>query len=184
MRLTGSSPLARGLRPPKISSSLLIRIIPARAGFTIRPARGVFGAGDHPRSRGVYTMMAALRVVLPGSSPLARGLRREDHHVAARRGIIPARAGFTCCMLERLASHVGSSPLARGLPSLDRVKNDAKRIIPARAGFTRVGAALVFGGRDHPRSRGVYLTTGSKEGPGGGSSPLARGLLGQSSART
>ena len=50
----GSSPLARGLRPPQPRLRLLRRIIPARAGFTRRDPPGA------PRR--------------PGSSPLARGL--------------------------------------------------------------------------------------------------------------
>ena len=50
-------------------------IIPARAGFTTYAAVRGQDHGDHPRSRGVY-MGRLLRVgLLPGSSPLARGLR-------------------------------------------------------------------------------------------------------------
>ena len=52
----GSSPLARGLRPPPRTRTRPARIIPARAGFT--EIRRVFEAlrTDHPRSRGVYPM--------------------------------------------------------------------------------------------------------------------------------
>ena len=71
---TGSSPLARGLLTTPSSPPRCARIIPARAGFTRRLARGRPGRADHPRSRGVYGM-AALRPSSPtGSSPLARGL--------------------------------------------------------------------------------------------------------------
>ena len=49
-------------------------------------------------------------------------------------------------------------------------------IIPARAGFTRQVVDQFFGGRDHPRSRGVYCGTRSTTGSTTGSSPLARGL--------
>ena len=56
VRAEGSSPLARGLHLARPADDLLHRIIPARAGFTVRR---LGSAGD-----GV------------GSSPLARGLRR------------------------------------------------------------------------------------------------------------
>ena len=50
----GSSPLARGLparRPPRV---LAVRIIPARAGFTLCSSMYYVAVPDHPRSRGVY----------------------------------------------------------------------------------------------------------------------------------
>ena len=54
----GSSPLARGLPPPENGCEWGIRIIPARAGFTIRAIITNNGTTDHPRSRGVYHMTA------------------------------------------------------------------------------------------------------------------------------
>ena len=50
---------------------------------------------DHPRSRGVYQSGAVLSDHLSGSSPLARGLPVDVDGDQRRRGIIPARAGFT-----------------------------------------------------------------------------------------
>ena len=50
----GSSPLARGLRPCRQSSSSFPWIIPARAGFTRASCSRSRARGDHPRSRGVY----------------------------------------------------------------------------------------------------------------------------------
>ena len=50
---------------------------------------------DHPRSRGVYHDKQGRKILKAGSSPLARGLRDLGLLVAADRGIIPARAGFT-----------------------------------------------------------------------------------------
>ena len=70
---------------------------------------------DHPRSRGVYVVLADHRVQVVGSSPLARGLRPHLRRRVYWTGIIPARAGFTeegRCMRSRTT---GSSPLARGL---------------------------------------------------------------------
>ena len=52
---SGSSPLARGLRGPVRGALPVDGIIPARAGFTLPVRRGLAGAPDHPRSRGVYS---------------------------------------------------------------------------------------------------------------------------------
>ena len=73
--LTGSSPLARGLRDSDNRRSVQPGIIPARAGFTPLPYRPALGR--------------------PGSSPLARGLPWQICCYIASAGIIPARAGFT-----------------------------------------------------------------------------------------
>ena len=154
----GSSPLARGLLEAVAHHIASLRIIPARAGFTI--ARGFIcsSQSDHPRSRGVYLSLSLSRVAIPA-------------------GIIPARAGFTLTPsshLHALTDHPrsrgvyvrgggrlhlaeGSSPLARGLLGGSTTEKIAHRIIPARAGFTTTG------------------DTTKRSGPG--SSPLARGLL-------
>jgi len=50
----GSSPLARGLRSYKHRDHDIVRIIPARAGFTHHPLCARRQMRDHPRSRGVY----------------------------------------------------------------------------------------------------------------------------------
>ena len=71
----------------------------------------------------------------------------------------------------------GSSPLARGLPLGLALPDDGARIIPARAGFTRPPGPARPGGRDHPRSRGVYTRGPLCRTSWSGSSPLARGLL-------
>ena len=92
---SGSSPLARGLRLPLEPIRDLVRIIPARAGFTrVHFGGGVYGA-DHPRSRGVYVQALAPTTSNTGSSPLARGLPQPPRRRRVRRRIIPARAGFT-----------------------------------------------------------------------------------------
>ena len=91
----GSSPLARGLPSLECCYGLLLRIIPARAGFTIGRGREASRGGDHPRSRGVYKTHDSPHTNCPGSSPLARGLPPDGgiRHRLCR--IIPARAGFT-----------------------------------------------------------------------------------------
>ena len=91
----GSSPLARGLPGSEKLVDAVDRIIPARAGFTVRTPRRSIPVPDHPRSRGVYTSEVDMAINNRGSSPLARGLPclvRPDRHAL---GIIPARAGFT-----------------------------------------------------------------------------------------
>ena len=157
-RPCGSSPLARGLR---------------------RGSPGGRAPGpDHPRSRGVY---AGAATILP-----------------CRPRIIPARAGFTSTVRLRqvratdhprsrgvyetwstsTGSRAGSSPLARGLLAPALRITGPPRIIPARAGFTRKELIMRRIEQDHPRSRGVYRTTGRGRPAAEGSSPLARGLPG------
>ena len=92
----GSSPLARGLRPPVWCASHTQRIIPARAGFTAPTGPGHLKAPDHPRSRGVYDNNVKPIFRINGSSPLARGLPFDHDNLREGEGIIPARAGFTC----------------------------------------------------------------------------------------
>ena len=133
----------------------------------------------------------------PGSSPLARGLRNCPRWTTCWMGIIPARAGFThhCrrassdswdhprsrgvydCDTTWFDSIGGSSPLARGLRDGGVHGVSLSGIIPARAGFTSVQTAPRSNRADHPRSRGVYRVVGEQRRDGGGSSPLARGLL-------
>ena len=177
--LRGSSPLARGLLRAGHRIGTARRIIPARAGFTLTPPGAT--------------------VADPGSSPLARGLRPRIPTDRSVAGIIPARAGFTPmrlirasqnsdhprsrgvypCASARRSSGPGSSPLARGLPARFADVNGQFRIIPARAGFTIDRQACASAWADHPRSRGVYKTAHRTKTTLDGSSPLARGLLGQ-----
>ena len=83
MKDMGSSPLARGLPHEPAVIVAEGRIIPARAGFTTRAGRHCRGRQDHPRSRGVYFAQKKPVVASQGSSPLARGLRKQRR---ARQG--------------------------------------------------------------------------------------------------
>ena len=94
----GSSPLARGLPWGSGYPHTDHGIIPARAGFTDTRGAQSGVRQDHPRSRGVYQNSRLMRSLSVGSSPLARGLRRPDYRGRPRRGIIPARAGFTAVL--------------------------------------------------------------------------------------
>ena len=175
------------------------RIIPARAGFTGNKFLKHTGSADHPRSRGVYPSITVWFGWTVGSSPLARGLRAPQPRRRAQARIIPARAGFTSRQGRydlQLPDHPrsrgvympmfmseskmdGSSPLARGLPTGQAMRLALRGIIPARAGFTQAPDTISWTLADHPRSRGVYLQAGQARITGEGSSPLARGLLGE-----
>ena len=175
--VAGSSPLARGLLVHADLEIGFARIIPARAGFTLRTRRTATPIWDHPRSRGVYSWAINLPHFSLGSSPLARGLRRQTILPSLSSRIIPARAGFTQNFIlihfmardhprsrgvyadcaDSLAVCVGSSPLARGLHEHAPGGRMRLGIIPARAGFTRRRMCGRLTARDHPRSRGVYL---------------------------
>ena len=192
----GSSPLARGLHNPLAIFKRGNRIIPARAGFTSTNYNPAGMPTDHPRSRGVYSLIAGGNTLPGGSSPLARGLQlvRVGGQIADR--IIPARAGFTDSsrgIPGPLSDHPrsrgvyppvhgrgptagGSSPLARGLRHKAFTDLGISRIIPARAGFTRQVEQNGHRLQDHPRSRGVYNWDPAPVVCENGSSPLARGL--------
>ena len=192
----GSSPLARGLQFVRDVQPAGLRIIPARAGFTLRFEAFASGSADHPRSRGVYDSRSAIFALWTGSSPLARGLPARRRPRRPPRRIIPARAGFT--LLVDGGEHAGgdhprsrgvyasepwktsrsrgSSPLARGLQDGQVPVLAAQGIIPARAGFTGRRRRSQQRHRDHPRSRGVYVRDSARSESGRGSSPLARGL--------
>ena len=172
----GSSPLARGLpsritaiRPPT-------RIIPARAGFTITEVVREALSEDHPRSRGVYSLAAAVEPEDLGSSPLARGLLVERPLDAAFEGIIPARAGFTSSR-PGISTLFGDHPRSRGVYVYELLAAlDVVRIIPARAGFTGCRAPASCPRTDHPRSRGVYSALAGPRGPVGRIIPARAGF--------
>ena len=174
----GSSPLARGLQARPVRALCSCGIIPARAGFTLPESHAPRAERDHPRSRGVYDYRPEAARSPEGSSPLARGLPPRSRPWSSPRRIIPARAGFTPRLrgvkgglgdhprsrgvywgpIVGIAGKDGSSPLARGLPCDLHPTFHSIRIIPARAGFTSGVIPRHVMLRDHPRSRGVYLT--------------------------
>ena len=110
----GSSPLARGLLKDVNTTVDKFRIIPARAGFTQVHPEQSDTPEDHPRSRGVYGLIRVKARLIPGSSPLARGLLRRLSQTPRNIRIIPARAGFTRKMLPWHASP-SDHPRSRGV---------------------------------------------------------------------
>ena len=191
----GSSPLARGTLAIARALPRLPRFIPARAGNTMRRIRLGCRLSVHPRSRGEHATGRGCSRGSSGSSPLARGTRRQGRHGRHGRRFIPARAGNTRSPPPAWGgttvhprsrgehsgsggarkSSAGSSPLARGTPPRRRHDGGDARFIPARAGNTSSGAAARRSGTVHPRSRGEHLGLDLRSLEQGGSSPLARG---------
>ena len=173
----GSSPLARGLLLLHRGGSEVIRIIPARAGFTTGLGKPAESPWDHPRSRGVYDWWSIVDGLTERIIPARAGFTTGSRSSCATGSDHPRSRGVYAYHRPYLVPFSGSSPLARGLRGKASQSNFASRIIPARAGFTQVRTAAIRRVADHPRSRGVYTSTHSSNSTRGGSSPLARGLL-------
>ena len=153
----GSSPLARGLLPLQQVETNHTGIIPARAGFTSPRWCWETGRTDHPRSRGVYPMLAVCSGHVPRIIPARAGFTRPGRDRRAGPKDHPRSRGVYFFRARLSPGQRGSSPLARGLPAL------------STAGYTA--------NADHPRSRGVYQCWSHFAVSFTGSSPLARGLL-------
>jgi len=134
LNAAGSSPLARGARPPQEGRSSSRGIIPAGAGSTRSLRRTTGRTPDHPRWRGEHSRASRRSRRAWGSSPLARGALPRWSVIAPPLRIIPAGAGSTrrcpvhsrdrrdhprwrgehLSVFPRMAGDFGSSPLARG----------------------------------------------------------------------
>ena len=172
----GSSPLARGLQHPHQRSADEGGIIPARAGFTCPDRRSRAHAGDHPRSRGVYTSRRRQIPRTEGSSPLARGLLFRCHTIPEAALDHPRSRGVYRGTAPSSARGTGSSPLARGLRGGRPSASQMVGIIPARAGFTRARVSHWRRSQDHPRSRGVYPARRRPRSVGGWIIPARAGF--------
>ena len=191
----GSSPHARGALCPLCGWGTLPGIIPACAGSTSCRATTTSRRRDHPRMRGEHTKSGLSGMVLPGSSPHARGAQINATRRCGQNGIIPACAGSTPTRsISRLwtwdhprmrGEHTskrrvrsgtrGSSPHARGaLGYVHRQLLDAG-IIPACAGSTHSSVPGSMSCRDHPRMRGEHRVDEGERACSLGSSPHARG---------
>ena len=109
----GSSPLARGTH---LESRLLVmasRLIPARAGNTIRTHSSSTAHRAHPRSRGEHLPVNIEADTDLGSSPLARGTLKALCSSLAGSGLIPARAGNTA-LWAGFSIVAGAHPRSRG----------------------------------------------------------------------
>jgi len=192
---TGSSPRARGTRLAQGQARLSRRFIPACAGNTRSRAGFRAPRSVHPRVRGEHMIAGAPAARVCGSSPRARGTRREQCAACWRRRFIPACAGNTAA--ERLgrsdrpvhprvrgehsarsaspAARSGSSPRARGTLADAWPRLPMVRFIPACAGNTAPPPGVIRAGAVHPRVRGEHFCTASASRPFRGSSPRARG---------
>ena len=94
-RRLGSSPLARGTHANESLGVRGLRLIPARAGNTIRRKSREKSAPAHPRSRGEHSSSDSSSLLSAGSSPLARGTRLGLARSSLPCRLIPARAGNT-----------------------------------------------------------------------------------------
>ena len=176
---------------------VLGRIIPALAGNTFPMVVWQLIGGDHPRSRGEYTLRTVALGGYPGSSPLSRGILLVTAIATPAAGIIPALAGNTWSSRVVVATTTdhprsrgeyaddititlvgaGSSPLSRGILSKVALEIADRGIIPALAGNTLSVTGGLQPRTDHPRSRGEYAPHAYGSACSGGSSPLSRGIL-------
>ena len=170
-------------------------LIPAHAASTAPQVRELSTARAHPRSRGEH-FTGELRSTSPlGSSPLTRGARAVQLHLARGDGLIPAHAGSTeedfqphqarpahpRSRGEHLSDKeitdyiAGSSPLTRGAPPHHDEGTRHAGLIPAHAGSTRNFSSSTCSVTAHPRSRGEHITEVAESSMLPGSSPLTRG---------
>ena len=196
-RVTGSSPHARGAPGFRDLVSVGARIIPACAGSTRPGPRMPEPLRDHPRMRGEHMPESTPSVLMPGSSPHARGALAACSASILYRRIIPACAGSTgsaaACSCPRgdhpcmrgehtfepapTSCRPESSPRARGAPGLLVSHATGQGIIPACAGSTTYVRRCGSCKRDYPRMRGEHALTLGRKQAGAGSSPHARGAL-------
>ena len=132
----GSSPLTRGKLGLGACSARGGGLIPAHAGKTSRRRCRRWQAGAHPRSRGENISRPPLASWKAGSSPLTRGKRNTCQLKLRACGLIPAHAGKTDGLLDRLRSEP-AHPRSRGENVFKVSDGHANRwLIPAHAGKT------------------------------------------------
>ena len=152
----GTSPRARGKHAMLGIAIANIRNIPACAGKTNSPVKGLIRWPEHPRVRGENLPVMVPRKSLRGTSPRARGKHKALAQAGCNNGNIPACAGKTFNCVEssfrgqehprvrgenRLSQSgkticSGTSPRARGKPYANSTPKPKIRNIPACAGKT------------------------------------------------
>ena len=91
----GSSPRARGTRGGRQLNNSTWRFIPAGAGNTVTQHQTPPLQTVHPRGRGEHVGVESLPGFVRGSSPRARGTRRQRQRTLRALRFIPAGAGNT-----------------------------------------------------------------------------------------
>jgi len=193
--LYGSSPRVRGPRGDRPRGAARPRLIPARAGTTVRARRKGSRSPAHPRACGDHGNRCRDSGGHCGSSPRVRGPPSDSHSRVAGMRLIPARAGTTphgasvalsdaahprACgdhpdWTRAIAPTAGSSPRVRGPPRSSPSPRDPRRLIPARAGTTPARPARPPARAAHPRACGDHSSSGVKTWGMIGSSPRVRG---------
>ncbi len=95
VRMTGSSPRARGTHEPVEFAIHALRVIPACAGNTAAGRRKFEQITGHPRVRGEHGGAASCVALCNGSSPRARGTPSGRENGPGANRVIPACAGNT-----------------------------------------------------------------------------------------
>ena len=111
--VTGSPPLARGIRRISRWGKRSTGITPACAGNTTSGQTVITAVWDHPRLRGEYSALDALNLFGVGSPPLARGILGNELTPLWKTGITPACAGNTR-KLRMMRGCGGDHPRLRG----------------------------------------------------------------------
>ena len=150
----GSSPLTRGKLEVVAYVRVVVGLIPAYTGKTVRRRHALRSRRVPPHSRGENAAVSCASYVCTGSSPLAR------ENIDAWE--LPER-------------HVGSSPLTRGKPDLCPNLEVRLRLIPTQAGKTLTRRFRVLSARPHPHSREENVMILVLNCLVAGSSPLTRG---------
>ena len=95
VQAAGSSPRVRGKRGVSGMGARPRRLIPARAGKTVRLPHRRYRRRAHPRACGENTLRTLAQASGPGSSPRVRGKHELARISDALGRLIPARAGKT-----------------------------------------------------------------------------------------
>ena len=171
-------------------------ITPAHAGNTGNLQPFQYFRMDHPRTRGEYFENSSTQSFQKGSPPHTRGILYVSVGGVVVAGITPAHAGNTSCMRGReryrrdhprtRGEYVlficvefnvqGSPPHTRGIPDQLFHRFRELGITPAHAGNTEAGMVSISQERDHPRTRGEYLSPNRYHFLLEGSPPHTRGI--------
>ena len=171
------------------------RLIPARAGKTLKSKSYAPRSTAHPRACGENGVVGVWGRLVGGSSPRVRGKPERIRRTSSATGLIPARAGKTSRVHRsglRRRAHPracgensptpssarldrGSSPRVRGkLRSLYRASY-GDGLIPARAGKTYTLSSPAGSLSAHPRACGENALGKASGSLTSGSSPRVRG---------
>ncbi len=193
----GPSPRARGAAAPDVCGGRRVGSIPAGAGSrTIGPPSNSC-SGVHPRGRGEQNSSKNSDSGAVGPSPRARGAVPRRPWRATRGGSIPAGAGSSRWLRDRMIERgvhprgrgeqvgevlggqadQGPSPRARGADVDGLAGGDAVGSIPAGAGSSFRRVTIRRHARVHPRGRGEQVGGGMDRRAARGPSPRARGAV-------